>query len=161
MAKCKYRTLSMFRPEYVSAAVDRMLSKCVRKDGHLLFEGAGDGNGYGKLAFFGSTIKTHVLMYLHKSGDIPEGMCVCHTCNVKNCIEPSHLYLGSSSDNNSQAWKDGLQPNAVISDSLAKEIFVEGQNHRITHAELGKKYGVTRSIARKIRMGLAFKWIHG
>ena len=161
MAKCKYRTLSYYRDDYVLAAVDRMMAKTVRKDGHLLFEGAGDGAGYGKLAFSGETIKTHVLMYMHKFGDIPEEMCVCHKCNIKNCIEPSHLYLGTSSDNNSQAWKDGLQPNATISDSLALEIFAAGKDPCMTHADLGRKFGVTRSIARKIRLGLAFTWIHG
>ncbi len=161
MARCKHRTLSIYNDGYVQAAADRTMAKVIVDGEHWLFNGATDGQGYGKLFFGESTIKTHVLMYMIHKGDVPEGMCVCHTCNIKHCVNPDHLFLGTSSDNNSQAWKDGLQPLSVISNDLAKQIFIAGQNHFKTHAELGREFGVTRSIARQIRLGLAFKWIHG
>ena len=35
------------------------------------------------------------------------GQLVCHHCDNKQCVNPSHLYAGSYSDNNHDTWKRG------------------------------------------------------
>jgi hypothetical protein len=34
-----------------------------------------------------------------KNGPIPAGLCVLHRCDVRPCINPDHLFLGTQKDN--------------------------------------------------------------
>ena len=37
--------------------------------------------------------------YIIHNGPIPDGMYVCHTCDIPHCVNPSHLFLGTQFDN--------------------------------------------------------------
>lgn len=59
--------------------------------------------GYGAIAIGGKNggaMPSHRASWLIHFGDIPDGMCVCHTCDVPACVRPDHLFLGTRSDNN-------------------------------------------------------------
>jgi len=47
----------------------------------------------------GKTVKLHRLAWEEAFGPIPDGMSVCHTCDVPACCNPAHLFLGSQQDN--------------------------------------------------------------
>lgn len=78
----------------------RILDRCVRDEstGCLLWTGAKTAGGYGRMMIRSRYFLVHRFMCELHHGRT-DGLNVCHTCDVKLCCEPSHLFAGSHSDN--------------------------------------------------------------
>lgn len=40
-------------------------------------------------------------------GDTPKGMYLCHRCDNRRCLNPTHFYIGTPTDNITDAWRNG------------------------------------------------------
>lgn len=157
------RNLAALKPSDIESLKRRLAAKVTTTpDGCHLFTGADDGNGYGKLCVQenGRQVypRAHVLSWLLTHGSIPGRLDVCHSCNVKRCVNPDHLYVATRSINVQHAIRDGLQPCRLTDIEVAqiRELWDSGE---FSQHQLARLYGIDQPIVYRIVHRKAFRWV--
>jgi HNH endonuclease len=91
--------------------LERWYARCViAPTGCILWTGPVNLKGYAQANYRNSRSVLTRLIYRIKVGPIPPGMHVCHTCDVRNCINHEHLWLGTPRDNMRDKDAKGRNP---------------------------------------------------
>lgn len=124
-------------------------------------------DGYGVISIKKSKRFVHRVVYQEWVGSIPEGKEVCHTCDVRNCCNPEHLFVGTHLDNIRDMVKKGRNapvagennPRAILTEAQVIEIFkklIKGE--RVS--TIAVNFGVPSRIIHNIKNLKAWKSVY-
>lgn len=69
--------------------------------------------GYGQFYFNGKYYGAHRASWMIYRGPIPDGLWILHRCDVRACVNPNHLFLGTNQDNILDAVSKGRHGSQV------------------------------------------------
>lgn len=116
-----------------------------------LFRGSHTNLGYGVIHAAGEK-RAHRLAWVLFNGPIPEGMHVLHKCDVRCCVNPDHLFLGTHTDNMRDMAQKGrgkfpglsgeTNPISKLTEKAVEAIRQEYASGNTTQYALAAKYDV-------------------
>lgn len=121
-------------------------------------------SGYGYIYFHGTKQRAHRFSYELHFGPIPDGMVVCHKCDNRKCVNPSHLFVGTSADNNADKFRKGRQAKGEtngrvrLTEAQVREIRILRRDG-LSCARLAAKFGIAVSTAKQIVRGDTWKHV--
>ncbi|OZE95082.1 hypothetical protein CH302_19270 [Rhodococcus sp. 15-2388-1-1a] len=119
--------------------------------------------GYGTFVHAGTRYGAHRVSHEAFNGPIPDGMCVRHTCDVRACINPAHLIVGTQAENIGDMVERDRQctgmrnGQAKLTDAQIADIRRRYALGGITQYQLADEYSVRQPAISRIVRGLRWK----
>jgi HNH endonuclease len=133
-----------------------------------VWNGKPRSTGYGAIGYDGKGHRefAHRVSWMLHYGPIPPSAMVLHKCDVRSCVRPDHLFLGSGRDNamDKEAKGRGNHPrgslthNAVITECDALAMRTKYATGKVTMLELSREYGMSHSGMEAVLTGRT--WAH-
>lgn len=134
----------------------------VTESGCWLWTGRVENTGYAQIRLDDQTrTGAHRASWLIHFGAIPPGLEVCHKCDVRSCVNPAHLFLGTSLDNQRDKVAKGRQAYGERNGQArldADKVRYIRESPDVTHGKLAVELGVSAGTIWKVRNG--YSWTH-
>jgi len=150
--------------------IDKIANKTIIKTDNECWEYQGylDRDGYGRIGYQYKHYAIHRLIYEFSNFcKINKNQLVCHSCDNPSCINPKHLFLGTTQDNNLDKmvkWRHAYG-NRVNSSKLTDDIVVEllrnvYDGRFYTRMEISKYYSISYETIVDILRFRTWKHLH-
>lgn len=122
-------------------------------------------SGYGQMTHCGETRHAHRFSWEREHGPIPAGMCVLHRCDVRACVNPRHLFLGTKADNTADMMAKGrgkipnFRGEECGNSKLTEDHVRQIRRSTLPSAHLAVRFGVVPSTVRWVRSGATWKHV--
>jgi len=139
----------------------RFWAKVQKTEGCWLWAGARKGKGYGHIWVGGHMQGAHKVSWKMVHGEIPEGLFVLHSCDNPDCVNPEHLFIGTSQDNSSDMVTKQRQccGEACYNVKLTKRQVLEIRTSPLINARLAEIYSVSFQQISRIKKGLEWRGV--
>ena len=123
------------------------------------FMGSRDENGRGSIFNEDGKLEhAHRVAYRLVKGEIPDGKCVCHSCDNPPCCNPEHLWPGTRKENSQDAEGKGRlyhhwpkhgkdHPCFKIQKEQRTLIATDSRSHRV----IAKAFGISKTQVGRIK----------
>lgn len=107
-------------------------------------------HGYGLVQHRKAKLLAHRAAWMTARGEIPDGMRVCHRCDVPACINPDHLFLGTAADNTADMVRKGRSAHGArngMARLSASDVTAirDGLAHGATQGDMHRRFHVSRA----------------
>lgn len=131
--------------------------------GCWLWLGTLHAEGYGNIKRNRMVVLAHRYSWVLHNGAIPGDLCVLHRCDTRSCVNPSHLFLGTRTDNQRDMVRKGrsccgerngsskLTPDTVIK---VRAVLSRGRSQRAAASD----FGVSQATIWQVASGKT--WLH-
>lgn len=163
---CSERCMRVNRTPTLDNADRWFWPKVERGEGCWLWNGRKDASGYGRYDRKGPFVYAHRIAWLCSHGEIPADKDVCHTCDVRNCCNPAHLFLGTHQENIADQVAKGRTTRgernhwANFTNAQAEEVRsqIKRWGPRKTNCqEIADKYGVRVGVIHALMRGETYR----
>jgi hypothetical protein len=131
---------------------------CILWPFSLQGKGWKQGNAYGAVYFEGKLRSSSREAWRFARGEIPNGLHVLHYCNVRRCIRPAHLWLGTTLGSVRDCSAGEANGQAKLTLEQAREA-----RHRLadgeSQASIARLLGVHYNTIWKIAHGVTWKTV--
>jgi hypothetical protein len=128
-----------------------------------LWQGYSDGQGYGRLKVPGKlhAERAHRVAWYLAHGRWPDKMVICHTCDVRLCVRPSHLVAAEQAENVADMRAKGramaccgtANPNSSLQKGDKETIF-ELRARGLTQRQIAAQFQLNQSTVSRILNGI-------
>lgn len=131
--------------------------------GCWLWTASTGSHGYGQIGNAAKMLLAHRVAWEFRVGPIPAGAFLCHRCDVRRCVNPAHLFVGSQTDNMRDAKAKGRtcrgqsRPLAKLNEEdvrLIRRLRVDG----LGMLTIARRFGVAKATVQDVIAGRS--WSH-
>jgi len=115
-------------------------------------------DGYGYLRVHGKSMRASRYSFALHYGYLPRGRKICHTCDVRRCVRPDHLYVGTDATNAMDRNVRGRSA-SVLTREIVERLPIIKRRTGLTDSRLAAIYGVNQSTISRAINGSRWAWL--